>query len=177
MNCLLLNSNYEPISILPLSIINWQHAIKLMFLDRITVLEEYEDHVARSASLTIHYPAVAVTKNYFNNKKGVRFSRANLYLRDLYQCQYCGDTFDNNELTIDHMIPKASGGKVNWENAVTACKPCNHKKGTKLWKPMNMPYKPDYYQLVNKWKGRPVHIQHSTWYQYLGIDEKQQANQ
>jgi 5-methylcytosine-specific restriction endonuclease McrA len=175
MNCLLLNSNYEPISILPLSIINWQHAIKLMFLDRITVLEEYEDHVARSASLTIHYPAVAVTKNYFNNKKGVRFSRANLYLRDLYQCQYCGDTFDNAELTIDHMIPKASGGKVNWENAVTACKPCNHKKGTKLWKPMNMPYKPDYYQLVNKWKGRPVHIQHSSWYQYLGIEDKQQA--
>jgi len=90
----------------------------------------------------------------------------------LYQCQYCGDTFDNNELTIDHMVPKASGGKVNWENAVTACKTCNHKKGTKLWKPMNMPYKPDYYQLVNKWKGRPVHIQHSSWYQYLGIEDQ-----
>ena len=148
-----------------------------MFLDRITVLEEYEDHVARSASLTIHYPAVAVTKNYFNNKKGVRFSRANLYLRDLYQCQYCGDTFDNNELTIDHMIPKASGGKVNWENAVTACKTCNHKKGTKLWKPMNMPYKPDYYQLVNKWRGRPVHIQHDSWYQYLGIDDQRATGQ
>jgi len=50
MNCLLLNVNYEPISILPLSIINWQHAIKLMFLDRITVLETYDNHVARSAT-------------------------------------------------------------------------------------------------------------------------------
>jgi 5-methylcytosine-specific restriction endonuclease McrA len=169
MNCLLLNSNYEPISILPLSIINWQHAIKLMFLDRITVLESYEQHVARSSHLTINYPAVAVTKNYFNPRHNVRFSRANLYLRDLYQCQYCGDTFDSDELTIDHMIPRASGGKITWDNAVTACKTCNHKKGTKLWKPMRMPYKPDYYQLVNRWKNRHVRVEHPSWNQYLGI--------
>ena len=169
-NCLLLNSNFEPISILPLSIINWQHAIKLMFLDRITVLETYDNHVARSANLTIHYPAVAVTKNYFNSKRGVRFSRAHLYLRDLYQCQYCGDTFPRDELTIDHMIPRANGGKTTWENSVAACKPCNHKKGTKLWKPMRMPYKPDYYNLVAKWKNRPIHIEHPSWNQYLGIE-------
>ena len=176
MNCLLLNSNYAPISILPLSIINWQHAIKLMFLDRIHVIETYEHHVARSSHLTIHYPAVAVTKGYFNSKRNVRFSRQNLYLRDLYQCQYCGDTFDHKELTIDHVIPRAGGGKVTWENAVACCHPCNHKKGTKLWKPMRMPYKPDYYQLVNKWRNRPVHIEHPSWYEYLGL-EQQSANQ
>lgn len=175
MNCLLLNANYEPISILPLSIINWQHAIKLMFLDRIHVLESYEQHVARSSHLTIHYPAVAITKQYFNNKRNVRFSRANLYLRDLYQCQYCHDTFEPHDLTIDHMIPRSSGGKVTWENAVTACKPCNHKKGTKLWKPLRMPYKPDYYQLVSKWRNRPVSIQHPSWMQYLGIEDQQHA--
>ena len=169
---LLLNSNYEPISILPLSIIGWQHAIKLMFLDRIDVLEEYEDRVVRSSHLTIHVPAVAVTRNYFNNKKGVKFSRHNLYLRDLFRCQYCGDAFDHKELTIDHMIPRASGGKTTWENSVTACKPCNHKKGTKLWKPLVMPYRPDYYQLVNKWKNRPFVVQHDSWYQYLGIEKQ-----
>lgn len=170
MNCLLLNSNYEPISILPLSIINWQHAIKLMFLDRITVLETYDNHVARSSNLTINYPAVAVTKSYFNNKRSVRFSRTNLYLRDLYTCQYCDEVFDAKELTLDHMIPRAMGGKTNWENAVTACKPCNHKKGAKLWKPLREPYKPDYYNLVSKWKTRPIRIEHPSWYQYLGIE-------
>ena len=45
---LLLNADHQPISILPLSVIGWQHAVKLMFLDRITVLETYEDRVIRS---------------------------------------------------------------------------------------------------------------------------------
>lgn len=173
--CLLLNANYKPISILPLSIIDWQHAIKLIFLDRITVLESYENHIARSSHLTIHYPAVATTKYYFNNKRGVRFSRANLYLRDLYQCQYCGDTHSNDELTMDHMIPRSAGGRVTWENAVTACKSCNTKKGTKLWKPLRAPYRPDYYSLVANWRNRPIHIEHPSWYQYLGLEE-QRAN-
>lgn len=169
MNCLLLNRDYTPISILPLSIINWQHAIKLMFLDRITVLESYDQHVAHSAHLSINYPAVAVTNNYFDNKRKVKFSRSNLYLRDLFTCAYCNETFSYDQLTIDHVIPRSAGGKTNWENAVTACKPCNHKKGSKLIKPKVMPYRPEYWNLVNKWKKRPVQIQHESWYQYLGI--------
>ena len=171
-NCLLLNANYEPISILPLSIINWQHAIKLMFLERITVLESYPDLVARSSHISVNYPAVAMTRQYFNSKRNVRFSRANLYLRDLYQCQYCGDTFDHGELTIDHVIPRASGGRITWENAVTCCHSCNSKKGTKLWKPMRLPFKPNYYQLVNRWKSRPVYIEHESWIPYLGLQEQ-----
>ena len=170
MNCLLLNSNYEPISILPLSIINWQHAIKLMFLDRITVLEEYEQYVARSTNLTINYPAVAVTKNYFNNKRNVRFSRQNLYLRDLYQCQYCGDTFDQKELTLDHMIPRASGGKTTWENTVTACGPCNADKADKTHthKPRIKPYKPEFYELVNKRKRQGFdNVRFKEWLQFI----------
>ena len=153
---LLLNSNFEPISILPLSVISWQHAIKLMFLDRVEVIEEYPSWVIRSEHLAINVPSICVTKEYFNFKKGVKFSRQNLYLRDLYQCLYCNDTFIPKELTIDHVIPRASGGKTNWENTVTACKPCNHKKGTKLWKPTRMPFKPDYYNLVNKWKNQII---------------------
>jgi 5-methylcytosine-specific restriction endonuclease McrA len=172
---LLLNSNFEPISILPLSVISWQHAIKLMFLDRVEVIEEYPDWIIRSEHLAINVPSICVTKEYFNFKKGVKFSRQNLYLRDLYQCQYCKDTFIPKDLTIDHVIPRASGGKTNWENTVTACKPCNHKKGTKLWKPARMPFKPDYYNLVNKWKNQRVHVRNESWYQYLGIDRQKTA--
>jgi 5-methylcytosine-specific restriction endonuclease McrA len=73
------------------------------------------------------------------------------------------------------MIPRSAGGKVNWENAVTACKPCNHKKGTKLWKPLRMPYKPDYYNLVAKWRNRPITIEHPSWYEYLGIEQRKEA--
>ena len=86
---LLLNSDFNPISILPLSVVSWQHAVKLMFLDRVTVIETYPDQQIRSEHLTIDMPSVCVTREYFNYKKAVKFSRANLFLRDLYQCQYC----------------------------------------------------------------------------------------
>jgi 5-methylcytosine-specific restriction endonuclease McrA len=173
---LLLNANYEPISILPLSIINWQHAIKLYFLDRVTILESYPDWTIRSEHLEINVPSVCVTKEYFNYKKAVKFSRANLYLRDLYTCQYCDEVFDQKDLTIDHVLPRAAGGKTNFENTVSACKPCNHHKGSKIIKPLRMPYKPDYYSLVNKWKDRDIHVKCDSWYQYLGLEKPKSSS-
>ena len=167
---LLLNSDYNPISVLPLSVISWQHAVKLHFLNKISILEEYDDWEIHSEYLTMKVPAVAVSREYFKFKKSVKFSRNNLYLRDLYQCQYCADTFEHKELTIDHVVPRAEGGKTTFENTVTACKPCNHKKGAKLWKPLRPPFKPDQFHLINKWKMRPVRVRHESWYQYLGLE-------
>lgn len=172
LQTLLLNSDFNPISVLPLSVISWQHAVKLYFLDRVTILESYPGQLIRSERLTMEVPSVCVTKEYFNFKKSVKFSRANLFLRDLYQCQYCGDTFNKAELTIDHVIPRSSGGKTNFENAVTACKPCNFKKGNKLQRPLRAPYKPDYFGLLSQWKNKPVHVGHEGWYKYLGIESK-----
>ena len=173
VNTLLLNADFNPISILPLSVIDWQHALKLYFLDRITVLETYgPDRVVRSEHLTVEIPSVAMTKEYFNFKKGVKFSRHNLYLRDLYECQYCGDTFTPSDLTIDHVIPRVAGGKTTWENTVTACRPCNSKKGHKLQKPLRMPFKPDYYSLIKQWKTRPFQLEHPTWAKYLGVEDQ-----
>lgn len=167
---LLLNSDFNPISILPLSVISWQHAVKLHFLDRITIVEEYEDWIINSEKFSMKVPCVAVTKDYFNFKKSAKFSRSNLFLRDMYQCQYCGDVFEHKELTLDHVAPRANGGKTAWENSVTACKTCNHKKGHKLWKPLREPYKPDHYHLINKWKQRPITVRHASWYDYLGLE-------
>ena len=118
---LLLNSNYEPISILPLSVIDWQHAIKLMYLGKVRILETYSDWLIRSEHVTINVPSVCVTTDYFHYKKNVKFSRYNMYLRDLFQCQYCQEVFDFEDLTIDHVNPRANGGKTVWDNCVTAC--------------------------------------------------------
>lgn len=169
MSALLLNLDYNPISILPLSVIPWQHAVKLLFLDRVTVLETYPDRVIRSEHLTIKVPSVCVTKEYFHLKKSVRFSKINLFLRDLYQCQYCAETFDIKELTLDHVLPRMRGGKTTWTNSVTACKSCNFKKGSKLIRPMRDPVAPDYYNLVAQWKHRPFHVENPTWDKYLGL--------
>lgn len=164
---LILNANWQPLSWLPLSVINWQQAIKLQFMERIEIIEYYDDWVVHSPSTTLMVPALAITKDYHAFKKGVRFSRQNMYLRDLYQCQYCSDTLDHHELTIDHVIPRAKGGKTNWENCVAACVPCNQKKKDNYQKPLREPFKPDYWQLSARRKGHTLDIKHPSWIPYL----------
>ncbi len=65
-------------------------------------------------------------------RQEVKFSRANIYLRDQNRCQYCGKKFSSSELSLDHVIPISRGGKSTWENVVCACLPCNVSKGNKL---------------------------------------------
>ena len=171
-HCLLLNQTFEPISVLPLSVIGWQHAIKLMMLGRISVLETYPDWLIRSERLTINVPSVAVTRDYFQHKKSIKFSRHNLYLRDLFQCQYCQDTFDYDDLTIDHVVPRSLGGKTSWENCATSCKACNFRKGSKTnIVPIRAPYRPDYYTLLAKWKDTEFTVRQESWNQYLGLNK------
>jgi 5-methylcytosine-specific restriction endonuclease McrA len=59
----------------------------------------------------------------------LRLTRQNLLLRDKYQCQYCGKRPNLVELNLDHVMPRARGGKDSWENLVVSCRPCNLKKG------------------------------------------------
>jgi 5-methylcytosine-specific restriction endonuclease McrA len=168
---LILNKSWMPISVLPLSVISWRHAIRLQFLEKIQPIEFYEDWVIRSEHLSIKVPAVAVSTEQFNYKKAVKFSRYNLFLRDLFQCAYCDECFDFNDLTIDHVIPRKLGGKTTFENCVTSCYNCNSKKGHKLIKPKRPPFKPDYWHLVQNYRRElPVTIKHESWLQYLGID-------
>ena len=103
-NCLLLNQNYEPISVLPMSVVSWQHALKLYFLERVSILETYDNWTVRSEKLEIAVPSVCVTKEYFNYKKNVKFSRSNLYLRDLYHsgCWNAGGNGQNPRLHTAH---------------------------------------------------------------------------
>lgn len=172
--CLILNRDFNPISILPLSVVDWQHAIKLYFLNRVEIVESYPGKMIRSEHLELEVPSVVMTKEYFNFKKSVKFSRHNLFLRDLYVCQYCGETFDERDLTIDHVIPRVSGGKTVWENCTTSCRDCNSKKGHKLQKPLRTPFKPDYYSLVKQWKQSSMlqYPVHESWNKYLGIGSK-----
>ena len=62
----------------------------------------------------------------------VPFSRRNIYKRDRFQCQYCGTRTPIGELTIDHVLPRARGGRSTWENCVLACLRCNRRKGHRL---------------------------------------------
>ena len=103
------------------------------------------------------------------SKTTVRFSRANVYLRDNGQCQYCGCIVDRKESTLDHVHPISKGGKTVWENTVTACGPCNADKADKTHthKPKIKPYKPDYYELVSKRKKQPFNVRYEEWLQFI----------
>jgi 5-methylcytosine-specific restriction endonuclease McrA len=121
---LLLNITYEP-----LRIINWKKAVTLLCLGKVEVIEEYSEEI-HSVSFTIKLPSVVrLLKMVKRPKCPVKFSRQNIYARDRYKCQYCGEKWPSEELTYDHIIPKSRGGKTEWENIVTCCVECNRVKG------------------------------------------------
>jgi 5-methylcytosine-specific restriction endonuclease McrA len=171
---LILSPSYEPADFLPLSVIGWQDTMRLMCLDKIRVVHLYEDRWIKSPSTVIQLPSVAVTTDHFQFRKGrVRFSRHLLYLRDLYQCQYCGEQFNHRDLSIDHVMPRCDGGRTTWENCVTSCKRCNLYKGHKKWTPLNRPFRPDYYALAAKRMELPIQVPHHSWIPYLRVGAKQ----
>lgn len=124
---LVLNADFRPLSYYPLSLLPWQEAIKAVFLDRVSIIAEY-DEVVRSQRHEIRMPSVVVLKDYVKPRKRVAFTRFNLFLRDEFACQYCGARGD---LTFDHVVPRSRGGITSWENVVAACSPCNLKKANR----------------------------------------------
>jgi 5-methylcytosine-specific restriction endonuclease McrA len=165
---LVLNADAQPISYLPLSAVQWKEAITYMWLDKCDVLEWYDDWVVSSANWETKVPAVIMLKEYQRRRRMPRFSKTNLYLRDLYTCQYCNTIHTRRDLTLDHVRPLSMGGKTNWENIVAACGPCNTAKGNKMrMKPKTTPYQPTYYELVNKRKQLQIDVRHESWKSYI----------
>ena len=123
---LLLNATYEP-----LKVVHWQKAMTLWCQGKVEVISVYDREV-RSVSFSFKLPSVIRLLRYIKIKRNidyVPFSRANIYARDDHSCQYCGEVFATSELTFDHVVPVAQGGRKDWENIVTCCVTCNRKKG------------------------------------------------
>jgi 5-methylcytosine-specific restriction endonuclease McrA len=118
---LVLNASYEP-----LSVVATRRAVVLVLRDRADVLES-NGVVWRSESLELSSPSVIRLRNFVRVPYGRRvpLNRRSVFLRDGYQCQYCGRQAEN----LDHVIPKSQGGTHIWENVVAACRRCNTKKG------------------------------------------------
>ena len=166
---LILNADYRPLSYFPLSLWPWQEAIKAVYLKRVNVAAEYEE-VVRSEKLTLPLPSVIVLKNYVVPTKTVPFTRANLFLRDEFTCQYCG--CKGKDLTFDHVVPKSRGGKTRWDNVVAACQSCNLRKAAKTtsqvgFKLKKVPTKPSAEVLLNKGKKFPPSNMHKSWSDFL----------
>ncbi|MCP5395504.1 MAG: HNH endonuclease [Sphingomonadaceae bacterium] len=173
---LVLNADYTPLSYYPLSLWPWQTAIKAVFLDRVVIVESYERQV-HSPNLDMKIPSVIALKQYVKPNEFPAFTRFNLFLRDRFACQYCGN---GKDLTFDHVIPRRLGGRTTWENIATACAPCNLKKGGRTPKQAHMqlscdPIRPTSWQLQQQGKSFPPHYLHETWRDWLYWDIELEA--
>ena len=168
---LVLNADYTPLSYYPLSVWPWQTAIKAVFLERVDIVSHYEREV-RSPSQAIKLPSVIALRQYVKPSAHPAFTRFNLFLRDRFACQYCGTAAD---LTFDHVIPRAQGGRTTWENVSTACAPCNLRKGGRTPRQARMtlaehPYRPTSWQLQENGRSFPPNYLHDSWRDWLYWD-------
>ncbi|MCP3736379.1 HNH endonuclease [Sphingomonas sp. RP10(2022)] len=173
---LVLNADYTPLSYYPLSVWPWQTAIKAVFLDRVDIVAHYERAV-RSPTAEIKLPSVIALKQYVRPSAFPAFTRFNLFLRDRFACQYCGQ---GRDLTFDHVVPRAQGGRTTWENVVTACAPCNLKKGGRTPKQAHMPLyvepiRPTNWHLQEHGRAFPPNYLHDTWHDWLYWDVELEA--
>ena len=173
---LVLNADYTPLSYYPLSLWPWQTAIKAVFLERVDIVASYDREV-HSPSLDMKIPSVIALRQYVRQSEFPAFTRFNLFLRDRFVCQYCGDP---HHLTFDHVVPRRLGGKTTWENVATACAPCNMRKGGRTPKQARMrlavePTRPTNWQLQERGKAFPPGHLHESWRDWLYWDVELEA--
>jgi len=166
---LLLNSSYEP-----MKIVSWQKAIVLWFQGKVEVVE-FHNIFARSVRNSFQVPSVMRLKTYVRPRSygAVRFCRENVYIRDNFTCQYCGDQFSPKHLTLDHVVPASKAGPKSWTNVVAACRECNQRKANRTPEVARMPLlkqptMPNWLPSVEmnfKYSALPP-----TWLQYLRFE-------
>jgi 5-methylcytosine-specific restriction endonuclease McrA len=171
---LVLNADFRPLSYFPLSLWSWQDTLKAVFLSRVNVLSEY-DRLVHSPSCEMRLPSVISLKNYISLSRRPAFTRFNVFLRDHFACQYCGDHLPSEQLTFDHVVPRSRNGLTVWTNVVTACSACNLRKSYRLPKetgmyPLRWPHQPTNHQLRENGRAFPPNFLHESWRDFLYWD-------
>ncbi|ABY35902.1 MAG TPA: HNH endonuclease [Chloroflexus aurantiacus] len=131
---LVLNASYEP-----LQLISVRRALILLLQEKAELVEAAMQQL-RAQSVTYSVPLVIRLVRYIRIPRQLRLpcSRRAVFARDRETCQYCGQQPGRNNLTMDHVIPRSQGGQTTWENVVTACRDCNHRKGGRTPEQANM---------------------------------------
>jgi 5-methylcytosine-specific restriction endonuclease McrA len=123
---LVLNQTYEPFQVC-----SARRAVVLLFAGKAECIED-SARVLRSPSTVIAVPSVIRLQRYVRRPipPALAFSKKNILKRDGFTCQYCGRN-GGERMTIDHVVPRAQGGRTIWENVVSACRACNLRKGNR----------------------------------------------
>ena len=160
---LVLNQDYQAISVC-----DPKQAFVLVWLGKAEMVAERPDRKLRTSRKAFDFPAVIRLRRYVNLPyRPVPLTRHNIYRRDGYACVYCGT---KQELTLDHVLPKAQGGGSKWTNLVTACRSCNAEKADRTPQEAGMsllrqPYRPGFFMFLHRFSGD----MHETWKPFLYI--------
>lgn len=127
----MLNNSYEAIRI-----VTARRALTLITKGKAVV----EVHTEKMIYPGVYLPSVIRLRTYKHIPIRMQLvTRKNIYVRDGYRCNYCGHRFRGDELTLDHIIPKAQGGVSSWHNLTAACKRCNQIKDDRTPEEAGMP--------------------------------------
>jgi len=157
----------------PLRVTSWQDAIADTILGKLEVIEYSKDRTIQGVSRSFPMPSVVrVLARFKRDRIRIKFSRLNVYIRDHFECQYCGQRFNTEDLNFDHVIPRSRGGKTTWQNIVSSCLTCNTTKADRTPQEAGMtlvrkPKKPTYLPVVS------VKVSGATppeWAQYWSTD-------
>src|SRR3954470_88687 len=109
-NCLVLDIDYTPLGVVP-----WQDAITSYFRGKTEVVAYSKDKTIKGVRQDYPMPSVLrVVKRFRRERVVIKFSRLNIYNRDHFTCQYCYQQFPTEDLTFDHVVPRAQGGRTDW---------------------------------------------------------------
>jgi 5-methylcytosine-specific restriction endonuclease McrA len=157
MRCLLLDATMRPTSL-----VTRERAVSLVVCGNAQVIAEEPAVVFRSEHLHVALPVILQVSAYVELRPLVKRNvvRRVLFCRDSWRCCYCGRDGGPRDLTVDHVKPLSRGGKHVWDNVVTACRRCNHRKGNRLpyeagMYPRHVPKAPGMVQVA--WAGRLTH--------------------
>jgi 5-methylcytosine-specific restriction endonuclease McrA len=180
---LVLNRNYQPVHVT-----SAKRAFTLLYIGAARVVQpdfstfDFESwsalgaasghDVVHTVGRAIAIPRVIVLQIYDRlPTTKVRFSRLNIYARDANTCQYCARQLPRVDLNLDHVIPRARGGRTTWENVVCCCITCNLKKGAKLpfeagMKLLRQPVRPKWTPSFRTPNGK---VAYREWLPFLGL--------
>ena len=149
---LVLNRNWQPVGVATVarSLVKvWNETARIVdpadyqqydWSDWAILQPEDGDPFIQTRWLRLRVPEVITLTKYDRlPQNAVTFSRRNVFKRDRFTCQYCGKQPGSEDLTIDHVTPRAQGGTSTWGNCVLACIDCNARKADRTPQQARMP--------------------------------------
>lgn len=152
MQVLVLNQDYQAFSLCDV-----QRAVILVTLNKADLVADVSDRKLWTVSAGYPFPSVIRLRRYvYLPFQKISLTRQNLFKRDGFRCVYCGS---GERLTMDHVVPRAQGGKTTWKNLVTACYRCNAKKGDLSLEQAGLklelsPFRPGFIMYMSRYSGR-----------------------